>query len=323
MDGMPVAPPSLALRTLAIAAGLLVATGCTGGGGSSPPSLPSGPPGTTAPTPTHAVRAVSSGNRPSHAPAPPATTVPRPAHIVVVVMENKAYADIIGNPSAPYLNALAAHGALLTRSYAITHPSQPNYVGLFSGSTHGLADDSCPHSFSGPNLAAQLLHARRTFAGYAESLPRAGYTGCSQGQYARKHAPWTDFPALPGSLSQPFSAFPRDYSALPTLAFVIPSLDHDMHNGTIGQGDQWLSHYLSGYARWAPAHDSLLIVTWDEDDGSAGNHIPTIVAGAHVRSGRYAEHVTHYRLLRTLEALDRLPAIGAAAATTPITDIWR
>jgi len=248
--------------------------------------------------------------------------LPHPAHIVVVVMENHSYADIIGNRSAPWLNSLAETGALFTRSFAITHPSEPNYLALFSGSTHGLSDDSCPHRYTGPNLAAQLLQARDSFAGYAESLPRPGYTGCSHGDYARKHVPWTDFPALPPTVNESFTAFPHDYSTLPTIAFVIPNLAHDMHNGTITQGDQWLQRNLGRYATWARSHDSLLIVTWDEDDNSAGNHIPTIIAGANVKPGRYREQITHYRLLRTLDALARLRAIGAAATTSPVTDIW-
>lgn len=63
--------------------------------------------------------------------------VPQPAHTVVVVMENHSYADIIGNPATPFINALARQGALFTRSFAITHPSEPNYLALFSGSTQG------------------------------------------------------------------------------------------------------------------------------------------------------------------------------------------
>jgi acid phosphatase len=134
--------------------------------------------------------------------------------------------------------------------------------------------------------------------------------------------PWTDFPALSASINQPFTAFPHDYAALPSVAFVIPNLQHDMHNGTIAQADTWLRQRLSGYVRWAQHHNSLLVVTWDEDDGTDANRIPTIIVGAHVRAGRYSEHVTHYRLLRTLEALDGLGGIGAASSTAPITDTW-
>jgi len=74
--------------------------------------------------------------------------VPTPAHVVVVIEENHGYSQIIGSPQAPYINTLATQGALFTKSYALTHPSQPNYLGLFSGSTQGITDDSCPHTFS-------------------------------------------------------------------------------------------------------------------------------------------------------------------------------
>jgi len=59
------------------------------------------------------------------------TTLPSPAHVVVVLEENHAYSQIIGNAQAPYINSLASQGALFTNSYALTHPSQPNYLDLF------------------------------------------------------------------------------------------------------------------------------------------------------------------------------------------------
>ncbi|MBU1775992.1 MAG: alkaline phosphatase family protein, partial [Gammaproteobacteria bacterium] len=64
--------------------------------------------------------------------------LPRPDHIVIVIEENKSFAQIIGNEDAPYINELARRGALFTQSYGITHPSQPNYLALFSGSTRGI-----------------------------------------------------------------------------------------------------------------------------------------------------------------------------------------
>jgi len=116
--------------------------------------------------------------------------VPEPAHTVVVAIENHSYAGIAGNPAAPFINDLARRGALFTRSYAITHPSEPNYLALFSGSTQGVADDGCPYRFAAPNLAADLMKAGRTFAGYSEDLPGPGSPVCSAGDYARKHVPW-------------------------------------------------------------------------------------------------------------------------------------
>ena len=261
-------------------------------------------------------------------PAPAATgaqpgVVPEPAHTVVVIMENHSDAEIMGNPAAPFINTLAGRGALFTRSYAITHPSQPNYLALFSGDTQGLTDDSCPHQFAAPNLAADLSTAGKSFAGYAEDLPGPGSPVCQAGEYARKHAPWTDFSNIPSSSSLPFTSFPADFARLPTVAFVIPNLCHDMHDCSTATGDAWLRAQLGGYAAWAMQHRSLLIVTWDEDDGSQGNHIVTIFAGQQVRPGRYAQPVTHYSVLATIEAAYALPRDGQAATATPITNIWR
>ena len=67
---------------------------------------------------------------------------PRPDHIVIVIEENKDYGQIVGSPIAPYLNSLIAQGALLTHSYALHHPSQPNYLEFFSGDRQGVFDDT-------------------------------------------------------------------------------------------------------------------------------------------------------------------------------------
>lgn len=238
------------------------------------------------------------------------------------MMENHSYSDVIGNSAAPYINSLADSGALFTRSFAVTHPSQPNYIALFAGSTLGVTSDDCPTALTGPNLASQLASAGRSFAGYSEDLPQTGFTGCSSAKYARKHAPWVNFADLPTSMNRPLTDFPSDFSTLPSVAFVIPNLQHDMHDGTVAEGDSWLRAHLDAYTQWAKSHDSLLVVTWDEDDHSESNQIPTIVVGAHVKSGRYAEPMTHYRLLRTIEALKALPGLSETAGTKPVTDIW-
>ncbi len=250
--------------------------------------------------------------------------MPRPAHTVVVVLENRAFGQVIGSPDAPYLNELGRRGALFTHSYAITHPSEPNYLALFSGSTQGVTSDNCPLSFSGPNLASGLLAAGQTFTGYAEDLPAVGSAVCSAGEYARKHVPWADFRNVPPSASRPFSSFPAsDFGRLPTVSFVIPNLCNDMHDCSVATGDAWLRAHLSGYVNWAMSHDSLLIVTFDEDDGTQLNQIPTIFVGQQVRPGSYPERVTHYTVLATIEAAYGLPRDGAAAAVSPITDIWQ
>src|SRR5690242_7394955 len=80
----------------------------------------------------------------------------RPDHIVVVIEENHSYSEIINNAGAPYINALSkdAYSTLFTRSFAVTHPSQPNYLDLYSGSNQGVTNDN--HSATAPFTAANL-----------------------------------------------------------------------------------------------------------------------------------------------------------------------
>ncbi|HEY3867289.1 MAG TPA: alkaline phosphatase family protein [Actinocrinis sp.] len=255
---------------------------------------------------------------------PAAAAVPTPAHVVVVMEENHSYSDIIGNTSqAPYFNSLASQGALLTDYFAVSHPSEPNYMALFGGSTFGLTADTCPVSEgSTANLGSELLAAGDTFKGFSEGLPSTGSTTCTSGEYARKHSPWINFSNVPSADSVPFSSFPTSYASLPTLSFVIPNLDDDMHDGTIKQADTWLNSHLSAYATWAKSNNSLLIVTWDEDDYTENNQVPTIIVGQGVTVGHYDETVNHYNLLATLEAMYGLAKVGNSASATAITDIW-
>jgi phosphatidylinositol-3-phosphatase len=244
-------------------------------------------------------------------------------HVVVVVLENKASAQIDGSPAAPYLNSLMAGSAVLTQSRAVAHPSEPNYLALFSGSTHHITDDRCPLALGNqPNLGRQLIDAGLTFTGYSEGLPAVGFAGCSSGRYAAKHNPWNDFSNLPAAANQPASAFPSDFTRLPTVAFLIPDLCNDMHDCSVGTGDSWMRSHLDSYARWARDNNSLLMVTFDEDDNASDNHILTFVSGAAVRPGRYGQPIDHYGVLATIEDFYGLKRIASAATATPITGIW-
>lgn len=255
-----------------------------------------------------------------------ATGVPAPDHVVVVVFENHAYNQVIGSSSAPYLNSLKSGGANLTQSYAETHPSQPNYFALFSGSTQGITDDSCytPGFSSAANLASEQLAAGRTWASYNETLPSQGSTTCSSGKYARKHNPWFGFSNVPTSSAKTFAQFPTDYSTLPQLSFVIPNLCSDMHDCSVSTGDTWLKNSLGAYATWAKTHNSLLVVTFDEDDRLSGDRIPTVLYGQPVAAGTTSSTTyNHYDLLRTLEDTQRLTThAGNAADAHDITGIW-
>jgi hypothetical protein len=171
-----------------------------------------------------------------------------------------------------------------------------------------------------------------------------GFTGdsysdnSSLSEYMRKHNPVVNWQnetnpsanQLPATANQPLTAFPTNFASLPTVSFVIPNQQNDMHDGTILQGDTWLSLNIKDYAQWALTHNSLLIVTFDEGsedpntpvDG-AQNRIVTLFYGQNVVPGQYSEPVTHFSVLRTIEDMYGLPNsnVGDLAAP-PITDIF-
>jgi phosphatidylinositol-3-phosphatase len=261
---------------------------------------------------------------PAGTPVPVApAAVPAPAHVVVVVFENEDAEAVIGSPDAPYLTSLSRAGANFTDAHGETHPSQPNYLALFSGTTHEVTDDSCPLELHGGNLADQLLTAGRTFVGYSEGLPEAGSTECESDRYRRKHNPWVNFPDLPEAINQPYSALPDDYADLPTVSIVVPDMCNDMHDCGVAAGDSWARENLARYVKWAQSHDSLLVVTFDESEGrDDGNHIPTVLVGPMVAAGASAQPIDHYSILRTLEEMYGLPPLGLAANRSPITGVW-
>jgi len=262
-------------------------------------------------------------------------------HVVIVVEENKNYEEIIGNKNAPYINGvLKKEGASLTQMYAEEHHSEGNYFYLFSGSNQkvGYEDEVPRSSFKSINLGSELIRTGHSFKGYSEGLPEIGSMVGSKGLYARKHSPWISFSNLPNGKTIADSSnlrfpqdFPSDFNQLPTVSFVTPNLSNDMHNGrvqrSIVRGDRWLRQHLDGYYQWAKQHNSLLILTFDENDEftftggvtspsdkdpNKRNRIPTIFAGAHIKPGEYPEDkgVTHVNILRTLEAMYKLNKSG-------------
>jgi hypothetical protein len=283
-------------------------------------------------------------------------------HIVIIIEENKNYEEIIDNVAAPYINnVLKKEGANFTAMFGEEHFSEGNYFWLFSGDNQTIGfTDQIPseennhnYPFTGSNLGAQLIGKGHSFKGYSEGLPEIGFLGASQDLYARKHVPWISFANIPNgktittSSNVRFADFPTNpsqYYTLPTVAFVIPNLINDMHNGPITEsipaGDRWLKKNIEPYFQWAKTHNSLLILTFDENDDKRGyrgltnplvdpqtcvgpgrdheycvdvqNRIVTIFAGAHIKPGDYAEGIgiTHVNILRTLEAMYGLPNSG-------------
>ncbi len=253
----------------------------------------------------------------------PHNTAPHAANVVVVMMENRDYRLVIGSTEAPYINGtLVPQAALMTNSHAIVHPSEPNYLAFFSGSTQGVRDDSCPRTFSTGNVASELLAAGKNFDGYSESMPSAGYMGCWGGKYARKHNPWVDFSNVPASSNLVYNGFP---SRPPALAIVVPNLCNDMHDCSTRTGDDWLKVNLPPILKYDKAYGGLLILTWDEadPDQSGRNQIATLLIGPMVTPGSYSQLIDHYSVLRTIETIVGVPCTANACQAVELKKMWR
>ncbi len=217
---------------------------------------------------------------------------------------------------------------------------------MFSGDRQGITNNTCiPNRplITERSLGGQLGRNGFSFKGYAEDLPliegTRGSPVCFSGKYVRRHAPWVNFADVPTIASRPFSEFPTDFSKLPTVSFVIPNLDHDMHDGFPGQkrkaGDDWLRDNLNSYKEWAKTHNSLLIITWDEDNNTVlakrvteppANRVAAIFVGQMVKENfKINRQYDHVDLLKTILEMYSLPALPAKAYAKAkvIDDIWK
>jgi hypothetical protein len=249
------------------------------------------------------------------------------AHIVVIVMENHEYPAIVGSRRAPYINALAAANVLLTRSFAIRHPSLPNYLSIAGGSTCDKTDDDVSTRCEQNNIFNQLQGAGISWKAYEQSMPRPCYRGARHGSYYLKHDPammYADIRDSPRACANvvPYWQLAIDLSndRLPPFAFITPNICDDMHSCSIADGDAWLAEQVPLILRHLGSN-GVVIVTFDEGttdasccDGMAqGGHIATIIAGPGARAAtRITTPADHYSLLRLLEDNWALPALRNA-----------
>ena len=264
-----------------------------------------------------------------------AGSVPALSHVYVIVMENKEYGSIVGSSNAPYLNGLIAKGALATNYRAVAHPSEPNYLALWSGSTQGVTDDGV-HNLPGTNIADQLAAHGKSWRVFAQNVP----LGCSKvatasggpdgtGTYARKHEPAISFTDISGSPAR--CANITDFShfdpAAANFELIVPNLCNDMHDCSVATGDTFLSGFVPGIlGSSAFKNGGVLFITWDEGSTSlgGGGRVATIAVGPGVRTG-YQSTVahTHYSLVRTIENAWGLGCLNKTCAANDLREIFK
>jgi hypothetical protein len=250
------------------------------------------------------------------------------SRVVVIVMENAEYGEVIGSPAAPYVNRLARRYGLARQSFAIRHPSLPNYLALTSGSTQGISSDCTECGVSSANIVDQLEGAGISWRAYLEDVPTPCFTGAGSGGYAKKHDPFAYYGDIAGSRRRcgrlvGFGALASDLRAgrLPSYVWITPNLCDDGHDCGVGAGDRFLARTVPVLlGELGPG--GFLVLTWDEgssDEGccagqAQGGRVATIVAGPQVRpGGRLDRPIDHYGVLGSIEEAFGLAPLGGAA----------
>jgi phosphatidylinositol-3-phosphatase len=238
---------------------------------------------------------------------------PRFSHVYTIVLENRSASTVLSAVDTPYLSQLAARFGVAEAYQGVAHPSQPNYLALFSGSTQGVSDDAS-HDLVAPTIADQLEAAGRSWRVFAENVPPDCFTGPKgsastdgSGTYARKHEPAISFTSISGSPTRcanirsmaDFDPAAADYS------FIVPNLCNDAHDCPMSTADAWLAKVVPGILASPAWQDGgVLFITFDEADGPErqANRVATLVIAPSVVAGtRSSVPHSHYSMLRTIQ----------------------
>lgn len=257
----------------------------------------------------------------------PAGASPRPAaashydHVFVIVEENHSFTDVIGNPAAPNLNALASAYGVATNYFGVSHPSEPNYVALLGGSPFTVNSDNAYYvqRLAAPSLISELDHAHVSWKAYLQGLPHAGYQGICypancNGEpdkdplYVSKHVGIMNFTtslnAADWSRQVPIGRLAADLrrGRVPAFSWVIPDECHDEHGDPpycidsgnpfdpqdqrlVAFGDHYLGQLVAEITHagfWAKGNNAIDIV-YDEGDDNVhgGGRVADIVVTSH------------------------------------------
>ncbi len=260
----------------------------------------------------------------------PQPLVPAFRHIVILIFENREITRVIGNPQMPVYNRWANDYALLTRYYAITHPSLPNYLALIGGDTFGVRTNCIDCYIDAPSLPDLIEASGRTWKTYQEAMPAPCYLQYTH-RYAPKHNPFIYFDPIrtdPERCQErvvPLSELEDDLAQgqLPDFVFITPDLCHSGHDCGLDVVDAWLETWLTRLWAYPPlAEEGLIVLTWDEGQGEqgccgfepGGGRVATVLISARVKRGFQDETpYTHYSLLKTIATAWNLPLLGHAA----------
>jgi phospholipase C len=274
--------------------------------------------------------------------------------VFVILMENHNWEDIKDNAKAPFINQLLREGASADQYFnpEKLHPSEPNYIWLVSGDHFGIHNDDAPsaNGLRGKNNIAALMSAKGIrWKSYQENIDGKSCPLVSNMPYAVKHNPFVFFDNLTDGFkpdsqdciahNRPFEELESDLkkNQAPNFVFITPNICNDMHGNAwctknvagydqIKTGDQWLSKVIP-MIRQSRAYqeNGVIFVTWDESEGRADKPIGLIALSGLAKAGYVdtSSHYTHSALLRSVSDIFQLPALGDAAHSQNLENLFR
>jgi acid phosphatase len=249
--------------------------------------------------------------------------------VLVIIGENHSDQEALAH--MPHLAGWAKSYGQASNYSAITHPSLPNYLAIWGGSTFGVSSD-CGVGTSGctptgPSVFGQTLAAGKTATAYQESMGSPCQTGGSGG-YAPRHGPWpywqdsaeraacrqndvSSGTTTSGNLHDDIAS-----GQLPVTGELTPNLCDDAHDCSLATFDNWL-------AKWVPAlmagpdyrsGNLTILITFDEDDGSQGNDVALVAIDPRLSGKTVTGRFSHYSLTKWLDDNAGVPELRNAGS---------
>ncbi|GMM45657.1 hypothetical protein DAPK24_022320 [Pichia kluyveri] len=198
---------------------------------------------------------------------------------VVIWLENTDFDQAAEQPDMAWV---ASHGITLTNYWAVTHPSEPNYMSSVGGDYFALDDDrftSLPKNVS--TLADLLDDKGISFGSYQEHLPYTGFTGFNYSNqetfandYVRKHNPFILYESYTSnatrlSVMKNFTEFEKDLKdeKLPQYMIITPNMTNDAHDTNIKVAGKWTRDFVTPLLENEYfMNNTLVLITFDENE---------------------------------------------------------
>ncbi|WP_438296148.1 alkaline phosphatase family protein [Streptomyces sp. HUAS TT7] len=276
-------------------------------------------------------------NTPVTAPAPltpPVSKVPGYDHVFMVMMENTDYSAIMNDPAdTPYLHSLMDQGATLTDFHGVYHPSDENYLAVAGGDTYAKGATYWPNINSPQHHLGDTLEAAgKSWKAYEQGMGTPCNTkNNNDSYYEPDDAPFINYTNVSGNASRcaahlfdttQLATDLRSASTTPNFSWIAADDYYDGEASGNGNAtslktqDGWLKQTLAPVLT-SPAwtqERSLLVLTWDESNNEAYNHIVTTLVGSQgtvPAATTSPAHYDHYAIARTVEAALGLPGLTA------------